>query len=190
MKKTIWKLYWNPDKEQTWLNQMAARGLALSDYSWARYVFEETEPGTYIYQLDLLEKKPGHPESEVYLRFLEDSGIEVVATYMRWVYLRKKAADGVFAVYSDNESRLRYLKRLKNFWLVLMLMELIIGFINIFMGFADAFIGGRPDYNLISWMNVFTGSLCAGIGFMILIFLFRPVYLQIKKLMKEKNIRD
>ena len=131
MKKVIHKAYWNFEKEQNWINGLAARGLALTDYSWCRYVFEETEPGEYIYQLELLEHKPSHPESEQYLRFLEEAGIEVVAVYMCWVFLRKKAADGPFTIYSDNGSKIRYLKRVRGMWLGLGILEASIGLFNL-----------------------------------------------------------
>ena len=54
----------------------------------------------------MLENHPDSPESRKYLEFLEEAGIERVGSYMRWVYLRKKAADGPFDLFSDYESRM------------------------------------------------------------------------------------
>ena len=45
MKHIVYKPYWDYEKEERWLNDMAAKGLALSDYSWCRYAFEETPRG-------------------------------------------------------------------------------------------------------------------------------------------------
>ena len=190
MKKIIHKAYWNPDKEQQWINELAAKGLSLSDYSWCRYVFEETEPGKYIYQIELLENKPGNPESELYLHFLEDAGVEIVAIYMRWVFLRKKAADGPFAIYSDCESKIQHLNRLKNFWTGLLVLEFSVGLFN---------LGISPFYflnadlmadTLFPWPNLIGGLLCTGIGVVFLFTLLRPVNLQIKKLRKEQTLHD
>ncbi|MEI8199913.1 MAG: DUF2812 domain-containing protein [Eubacteriales bacterium] len=190
MKKIIHKAYWNPDKEQKWLNELAAKGLSLSDYSWMRYVFEETEPGKYIYQIELLEKRPGNPESDLYLRFLEDAGVEIVATYMRWVFLRKKASDGPFAIYSDCESKIRHLNRLKHFWTGLVVLELFAGFLNLGVSLFYLLDNYLMTESQFPWTNFIGGLLCTGIGVVFFFTLLRPVYLQIRKLRKEQALHD
>lgn len=90
MKRAIWRLYLNFEKEEKWLNEMATAGWMLTDYSWCRYVFEEGREGEYVYRIELLKNLPTYPLSQKYLRFLEEAGIEYVAYYARWVYLRKK----------------------------------------------------------------------------------------------------
>ena len=79
MKYVIWKAYWDYEKEEQWLNEMSARGMAITDYSWCRYVFTDAPNGAYNYRIELLEYMPTHPESMAYLRFLEENGVEVVA---------------------------------------------------------------------------------------------------------------
>ncbi len=120
MKHIVWKAYWDFEREEQWLNEMAARGLSLSDYSWCRYVFEDTPPGKYLYRIELLRYTPAHPESAAYLRFLEENGVEHVTSYLRWVYLRKPAAEGAFDLYTDADSRLRFYRRVRALWAVLM----------------------------------------------------------------------
>jgi len=190
MKKIIHKAYWNPDKEQQWLNSLAARGLALTDYSWMRYVFEETDPGKYIYEIELLEKRIKNPESEIYLHFLEDAGVEVVATYFKWVFLRKKASDGPFAIYTDCESKIRYLKRIRNFWIGLTIMELIIGLMNVGLSMTYLIEESLKASGEFPWMNFIGGSLCTGIGIVFFFTLLIPVHLQIRKLRKEQALHD
>ena len=190
MKKIIRKAYSNPDKEQQWLNELAAKGLSLSDYSWCRYVFEETEPGKYIYQIELLKNKPGNPESELYLHFLEDAGVEIVAIYMRWVFLRKKAADGPFAIYSDCESKIQYLNRLKNFWTGLLVLEFSAGLFNLGISILYLLNAGLMAESPFPWVNFLGGLLCTGIGIVFFFTLLRPVYLQILKLRKEQALHD
>jgi hypothetical protein len=90
VKRAIWRLYLNFEKEEKWLNEMATAGWMLTDYSWCRYVFEEGREGEYVYRIELLKNLPTYPLSQKYLRFLEEAGIEYVAYYARWVYLRKK----------------------------------------------------------------------------------------------------
>ena len=49
MRKIIHKLFWvrQFDKEENWLNEMAAKGLALVGVGFCRYEFEECTPGEY-----------------------------------------------------------------------------------------------------------------------------------------------
>jgi len=190
MKKIIHKAFWNYEKEEQWLNGLAVRGLALTDYSWMRYVFEETEPGKYIYQVELLEKSPQNPESELYLRFLEDAGVEVVASYMKWVYLRKEAADGPFAVYSDNDSKIRYLKRVRCFWTGLLVLEFTAGLLNLGICFFDLINAEMQALHYFPWINFIGGAICTGIGIVFFFTLFLPVHLQIRKIMKDKTLHE
>ena len=133
MRKVIKKFFWawEYEKEEKWLNEMAAKGLALVDYSIFRYSFEPCEPGEYSFKIQLLEHNPNHPESEQYIRFMEETGAEQVASYLNWVYFRKKTADGPFDLYSDNESRLKHLKRIIALILPISGANLCIGFANV-----------------------------------------------------------
>lgn len=81
MKHVVRKLFANFEKEEKWLNEMASKSLNLVDYSFGRYLFEEGTPGEYIYRIELLKEDPMHAESKAYINFMEDSGVECVATY-------------------------------------------------------------------------------------------------------------
>lgn len=48
MKQVIRKLFINFEKEEKWINNIAAKGLNFIDYSFSRYLFEEGTPGEYI----------------------------------------------------------------------------------------------------------------------------------------------
>jgi hypothetical protein len=134
MKHIIHKAYWNYEKEEKWLNEMSAKGLALTDYCWIRYVFEETESAEYVYRIQLLEHWATHPESQKYIDFIESTGAECVATYMRWVYFRKKAADGPFELYSDIPSKIRHYRLVRAFWVGLAVLEYFAGISNVCIG--------------------------------------------------------
>lgn len=180
MKHVIRKPYWNYEKEEKWLNDMSAKGLAMCDYSWCRYVFEEAPKGEYIYRIELLEHKPAHPESQNYIRFLEDTGVEFVSSYMRWAYFRKKAASGPFDLYSDIDSKIRHLKRVVTLWTALACMEFLIGAMNLSVGISE---WGTADMNFILSFILFA------IGFGI-ITLILPIGRKIRQLKKEKKIRE
>lgn len=127
MKKRVFKCFTNYEKEEIWLNQMAAQGWHCVDYFLCRYTFEKGEPGEYTYRIQLLDQVPTHVESAAYLEFLEEAGIQAVASSMRWVYLRKKTADGPFEIFSDRESRIAHYRRIIYMLLPLGLVNLLFG---------------------------------------------------------------
>lgn len=182
MKYIVRKAYWDHEKEEEWLNQMAVKGMALIDYSWCRYVFVDSKNGEYIYRIELLENLPSHPESQAYIRFMEESGVECISTYMRWIYFRKKAADGSFNIYSDKDSMITHYKRINTMWTILALVETIIGTVNIFIGAINLMHG------------IGYGSTNIGIGIALVVFgvfingLGSKARKKIRKLKKEKMI--
>ncbi len=185
MKHIVRKPYWDYMKEEQWLNEMSARGLALTDYSWCRYVFTDAEPGEYVYRIELLENWPTHPESMAYIRFLEENGVECVATYMRWIYLRKKASDGPFDIYTDIDSKIKHYQRVNAFFTVLICLEFAAVLINVAVVLAFV-LSNEPEFPTVN-------AICAGILIVIgLIFvkLRRPIRRMIKKLKQEKTIRE
>ena len=64
MKKTIYQFFsvWDYDKEETWLNDMSAKGLLLHSVGFCKYTFEEGDPGKYIYRLELLNPRLSREE--------------------------------------------------------------------------------------------------------------------------------
>ena len=187
MKHIVHKAYWDFEKEERWLNDMAAKGLALSDYSWGRYAFEETPRGAYLYRIELLENLPSHPESQAYLRFLEENGVEVVTSYMRWVYLRRSAAEGPFDLYTDLDSRIRHYKRILTFWDVMTAVEWSAGICNLAVGIANLEVNGRLG-------NFTNGNFVLGVwllafGF-VFFFLGVPIRKKIRLLRKQRIISE
>lgn len=184
MKHVIRKLYYNYEKEEKWLNEMALKGMALSNYSWCKYAFEDCEPGEYIYRIELLENLPTHPNSIAYIKFMQEMGIEHVASYMRWVYFRKKASEGQFDLYSDIESRITHYKRINLLWSILALVEGIIGLSIITMSIVSI-MNGYPIGKLVIVMGIV--PFIIGILFL---YIDAPIRKKIKDLVKEKNIRE
>ena len=143
-----WFWVWEFEKEEKWLNEMAAKGLTLTSMHFTKYIFEETDPGEYQVRIELLDNKPTHPESEKYIRFLEETGAEQVASWLNWVYFRKKTADGPFELFSDNTSRIKMLNRVISLLTTLGVMCLITGGYNLFLyfrwGHAISLLGLLP----------------------------------------------
>jgi len=187
MKYIVHKAYWDYEKEEQWLNEMSAKGMAFTDYSWCRYVFTDAPNSQYIYRIELLENLPTHPESIAYLRFLEENGVEYVASYMRWVYLRKPASEGPFDLYTDIDSKIKHYKRINYFWTFFMIMEFVAAFGNIAIGITNLFIGERLGN--FSYGILIIGSITLAFGLLFLA-LDIPIRRKIKKLRQEKAIHE
>lgn len=179
MKYIIWKAYWNNEREEKWLNEMAAKGLALHSYSMFRYVFEETPPGEYIYRIELLEYNPTHPESRQYIKFVEETGAECVVTYWRWAYFRKKAADGPFELYTDFTSRIAHHKRLRALWFGVAILELVAFIINLVAGLIPP----------VSSMNLILAGV-VGMLFAVFLILIASQTRRIRALKREQKISE
>lgn len=185
MKHVVWKAYWDFEKEEKWLNEMSSKGMALTDYSWCRYVFTETPNNEYIYRLELLEHAPTHAESMAYIRFLEESGIECVTTYQRWIFLRKKSSEGPFDIYSDIESKINHYRRVSTFLGTIGLLNLVIFLCNVVNGIVSSL---KPDS---SYPTYITPLVCLNGVFGVCITWLVIGYLRkIIKLKKEKLLHE
>ena len=148
MKKVIIKPYWNFENEEKWLNQMVQQGWALCDYTWMKYTFEPCEKGEYVYCIDLLENHYRNPKSVEFIEMVEETGVEHVASYMRWVYFRKKSDGKPFELYTDLDSKIKQLQRINRFWTVLIAAELAIGFSNLSLWSTNQSQAAASDVNL------------------------------------------
>ncbi len=110
VKKWFWA--WNDDKEEKFLENMAAEGYKLINVQLGRYFFEKTEKSKFRYQLDF-KSITGIKEDE-YLQIYEDAGWEYVDRLGSWYYFRKEY-DGESpdtSIFSDNKSRLDKYRRI------------------------------------------------------------------------------
>jgi hypothetical protein len=117
------KLYYDKDDEEVWLREMSLKGWAFKRFFLGFYTFDPCEPGEYNYQIDLLDNWNGNKSD--YASFMEELGVEVIDQWWRWVYLRKKAADGPFEMYTDAESRINLYSKIINFFRVFLVIEAI-----------------------------------------------------------------
>lgn len=182
METIIRKAFWKYEKEEAWLNAMSAKGMALTRYTWCKYFFEDCEPGEYIYRIELLENLPSHPISKDYIEFMEETGVECVTSYMRWVYFRKKAEDGSFDIYSDIDSRISHYKRIVSFLGIIGLMNLMMGVINFHGAFMSLSEYGTKFPLGLNSLNWIVGGILIGLCI--------PYFHKISRLEKEKLLRE
>ena len=182
MKKTKWKLFFDYEKEETWLNEMSAKGLAFTGYFPFRYSFAECKPGEYVYRIELLDKSPSNPESEQYLKFMEEGGAEQVSTWYRWVYFRKRSDGGKFEIYNDIDSKLTHYKRVYGLFLALVLIEILMVIIQLGV-IAYDYTSGEP----LSSISFFVIGFCLGFG-IVCVFLWNMYRKKIKNLKQAKKV--
>lgn len=170
MRQTIrkWFWAWEFDQEEAWLNDMAAQGKALVSARYATFEFEDSQPGEYAVRLEMLENLPDTPEGKAYIEFVESTGAEYVGKVMKWVYFRKKTADGPFELHGDNATRIKHLQ----------------GIIRLLLPLTAVNVGCCV-YNLgigIAWSSV-VNIICACVSAALSVLLFRGIY----KLKEKKN---
>ncbi len=183
MKRKAYRFYVNYKKEEEWLNRLEQRGLHFVDFSFpGRYLFEEGRPGEYIYRLELLPSLPSNPESAAYIRFMEESGVECVCTYLRWAYFRKKASEGAFEIYTDLEGKLKHAWRVLALLLPLFALNLGVAAQNLGIGLHYT-AGGWPGFN--AYFSVLNGAV-AGVLLTVIVAQGRLIH----SLKKDSKIRE
>ena len=120
------KIFFDYEKEEAWINEMAQEGLNLIDFSIGKYTFVEGKPGEYLYRYDYM---IGETETEVnqHVEILKQSGIEIVKRYSNWIIPRKKAADGAFKTFADIEMQIRRYQSAIRILNVIALVSLVLG---------------------------------------------------------------
>src|SRR5665648_42688 len=152
------------EKEEEWLNEMSAKGMQLVSAGFCRYKFEQGTPGKYIYRLELLDTLPSSAESVAYIKFLEETGVDHIGSILRWVYLRKKATDGPFELYSEINSKIMHYKRITYLCNFLIVFELTIAIIEFCATWNKYTVNGH--WILFLCLGVFL-TVIAGIIFFI-----------------------
>lgn len=153
------RLYFDKDKETVWLNDMAAKGYAMTGFFAGFYTFEKCEPGEYTYQIDFGDKL--FAVTDDYREFMEETGVEIVQTWGFWVILRKKAAEGPFVLYTDVDSQITHYTKIRNMFKIATIIELICFMIEI-----------------IAYYQVPTGDRTLNLFFTILVGIFVVVMMK------------
>ncbi|WP_051384787.1 DUF2812 domain-containing protein [Sporolactobacillus laevolacticus] len=180
MKKKVFKLFYDFEKEEHWLNQMAQKGWAFKKYTPGCYTFESCDKGQYSYRIEFLKHGLKHEETKDYLQFLEETGITCVSSVSNWVYLRKAAEKGSFNLFSDIDSRILHYKRIKNLWIFFTTIEFV-------AVAANLILAGVTDDR--SWINLSCGVILLPICILFARMTFRLIR-KINQLESERLIRE
>ena len=121
------KLYYDKDQEEKFLNEMSERGYAMEKFFLGFYFFEPCNPGEYTYRVDLIAGKDIR-ETNSFYDLVRDTGGELVQTWGFWAFYRKK---GNFDLYTDRESQISQYEKIRKLFLGIGLLELTVMFMQV-----------------------------------------------------------
>lgn len=108
---TVFKWFWaDQDQEQeTWLEEMARRGLHVQDVGMLfRYTFASGPASDVVYRMDSADRA----KQADYLQLMNDAGWQMVTRSDAWSYWRHSAAEArSVEIFSDVESKVAQYKR-------------------------------------------------------------------------------
>ena len=128
-------------KNEEWLNAMAQSGWVLEKTAFATYYFRRCEPDEYTIRLEF------HDYDESYIQFMAETNAEYVGRMAKWIFFRKKAADGPFDIFSDIDSRIAHLDKIGK-------MLGIVGGANMGIGLMNILTPGN-----LGWINLCGAAL-------------------------------
>lgn len=135
---TKFRIYFDKDKEVMWLNEMAAKGWAMTSFGFCVYHFEPCRPGEYLYQIDFGDGM--FSVSEDYREFMSEAGVEIVGVWGPYVFLRRKAEEGAFELYTDVESIMEHYKKIRTMFKIGFILETLC----LIMEALAGLVGGNP----------------------------------------------
>lgn len=121
------RLYFDKEKEEIWLNEMCRQGWAMAGFFLGVYDFVPCEYGKYTYQIDMppISGKMcmRDKEKREYIEFVESTGAEYVCSWGFWIIFRKEADKGEFKLYTDSESQIWLYQRIRLVFLLIGLFD-------------------------------------------------------------------
>ena len=175
-RKLFWVWQW--EKEENWINDMAARGLLLTEVGVFRYEFEEGKPGAYQYCMQTLKGSAGKKRNQEYIEFLKDIDIKCIGAVGSRIYLRRKTEQTPFSLFSDLEYKTQYLARIGRIFFFLMISQLVACIGNFY-----AWLSGSGNMKLmIGIFFLFTGAVWG--------FAAAGLFCRVRNLKKESVLRE
>ncbi|GAB6108933.1 DUF2812 domain-containing protein [Fusibacter bizertensis] len=122
-----WKIFVIIEKEVEWLNQQSKNGYQLIKRNGFAYYFQEQTSVENQYQIEFIGLNQKLIETENYLNFLSDSGIDIVFKFGPLLYLKRVASNTDFLIYSSSKDIIKqYIKIIKLYALILLFSSSIL----------------------------------------------------------------
>lgn len=176
--KTVFKAIfaWEDEKEEKWLEQMAADGWKLISVAPYVYKFQRSEPERVIFRLDY--KFTNDKDYQEYLTLFKDAGWELFATFANWQYFKISPENHeIPEIYNSGKAKAQKYRRL------------LVGFIPmlpIYMCLLNPAFGFF-DFERYTTIRGFLTALYAffGLFFLFMVFALIKVLNKIRKLESE-----
>ena len=172
------------DRIEDWLNEQSSKGVHLVRIGFWGYKFEKDETKRYAYKIELLKNPRKSVESQNYLHFLEEMGIEAIPTkgvWNRWVWFRGESIDQKLNLYSDIDSRLDHyinINKILRLFPILFVLSLLLFLSRLIIGAIFGIISvGLFDL----YLPIFTGIFTYG---------YLKNRAKIRKLKEEKRLHE
>ena len=136
MSEIIRKKYrvWDFDEEEKWVNSMAREGKGLAGAGSGQYVFEEEEPGAFLYRQLFLKHSASLDRGRYEIALEEENGWELVSAKGRRAWMKRPYDSGYYDLLSDAGNKRRLLKRMRSGLVLLDILIFGIAFYELFMG--------------------------------------------------------
>lgn len=170
------RLYYDKEKEEEWLNEMCRKGWGMTNFFLGFYTFEPCASGEYTYQVDFpdFQRKKGNRDQikREYIEFVEATGAEYVCSWVYCMIFCKETLKGNFKLYTDTESEIKLFQRFRRLFLVVDLIELFLCMFQIgnYINYINHFWSPNLGENILMVMSVFIS--CA-ITTVVMIIIFR-----------------
>lgn len=174
-----WFWSWNLEKEEKWLREKSEEGLQLYKVRLGRYYFKEDKSVKYKYQIQLLNIFNIGDENNKYINFLEEMGVELVDIVSMWGYFRQLDNKDSFEIFSDIDSKIKHLVKIRSLFLFGLNLNILIAIINILIAIINSTRSEGKYFIFIT-----------GICIIVLIIGSVIVGRKIKKLKRERIIRE
>ena len=135
------------DGIEKWLNEQSSKGMQLIRIGFWGCYFEEDKINKYVYKIELLKNPRKSAESQNYLDFLGETGIEIIPMkwiWNRWVWLKSKSTDKKLDIYSDIDSKIEHYTRIYKF-LRLFPFIFVMYLLLLAIRFYDIYVYGNVD---------------------------------------------
>lgn len=123
MKK--FRIFYDKDAENEWLNKLDEQGLQLKSFKAGMYEFEQGEAGQYYYLVELIDRV--NFDMDAYAKALKKAQIDVLAHFGNYVYLRKPRENGPFKVTTPVEDQIAQYNRIGLVFIAMMFVEFVAG---------------------------------------------------------------
>ena len=154
----------NYEKEEAFLTEMSRKGWHFIRFKVFVYEFEKGQPMNYVYKLDY--KRDKKEDKDNYLAMFKDCGWENIYEFRMlggvWEYFRKISDTGEDQLFTDNESKIDLLVRIRR------------GYI-----FIAIFFLGINMANLANLISIFERGYFISFTFIFILYTF-VIYLYVK----------